>query len=179
MVQPARKVVPAPIARVPVRSPRPSPRPPSAARRRAAPIAPAPVVSLPPALPAVEKADLMVIAELGYHYLMSGGLELASELFASLELLGPEEPYFPLALALVSDRMGDKPRAHRAYERAARLAPKDPRPELNRAELYIEAGEYAGARQLLGRALEKARAARDVALATKAEGLLRHIERRK
>lgn len=119
----------------------------------------------------------MVIAELGYHYLMSGGLELANQIFSGLEILAPDEPYFPLALALVSDRLGDKPGAHRAYERAARLSPGDARPDLNRAELFIESGDRNSARTLLGRALEKARRAKDAALVAKAECLLRHIGR--
>lgn len=177
MVAPARKMAPAPLARVPIRSPRATPRAPSAARRREVAPRSVPVVNLPPALPALDHADLLVIAELGYHYLMSGGLDLAHEIFSSLEILAPQEPYFPLALALVADRMGDKSRAHRAYERAARLAPSDPRPDLNRAELFIEAGDRESARALLTRALEKARRARSAALAAKAEGLLRHLGR--
>ncbi len=136
---------------------------------------PVPVVGLPPAAPGISAADLMVIAELGYHYLMSGGLELAQEIFSGLSLLAPEEPYFPLALALTSDRLGNKAAAHRAYDRAARLSPKDPQPDLNRAELYIEEGDHASARTLLTNAAKKAKAAKDGPLLTKAECLLRHI----
>lgn len=181
MVAPARKMGPATLARVPVARPRPAPRSPSATRRREAHDRrmPVPIVSLPAALPAVTHADLMILAELGYHYLMCGGLQLAFEIFSSLEVLGPAEPYFPMALALTCDRMGDKAAAHRAYERAARLSPQDPRPELNRAELFIEAGDRTSARTLLASALKKARLAKDAALTAKAECLLGHLGRTK
>lgn len=126
-----------------------------------------------------EPEDLMAVAEIAWHYLMSGGLKLALTLYEGLTAVAPEEPYFALALGLVHDRMNDPRQAQDWYQRASRLDPGDGRPDINRAELYLEAGDRAKALQLMARGAEKARRRGDDVLATKAEALLAHLSQRR
>jgi Flp pilus assembly protein TadD len=117
----------------------------------------------------------MAIAEIGYHYLMNGALELASVVFEGLHAIAPDESYFALALGLVRDREGDKESAVALYARAASLDPRDPRPDVNRAELAIERGDRAVAKALLESARKKAVGVGDERLEVKAAALLRHL----
>lgn len=116
--------------------------------------------------------DLHALAEIGYHYLRSGGLKLSAVIFEGLTAIQPEGAFYWLALGLTRDHLGDKLEAKRAYERAAQLQPTDPRPELNLAELALEAGDRARAGALLRRAEAKAEAAGDQPLVRKARALL-------
>ncbi|MCK6551579.1 hypothetical protein L6R52_37450, partial [Myxococcota bacterium] len=120
-------------------------------------------------------ADLFAIAEIGYHYLMNGALDLASTVFEGLYAIAPDESYFALALGLVRDREGDKQGALACYGRAAALDPRDPRPDVNRAEIAIERGDLGEARRLLESARAKAVGVGDERLETKASALLRHL----
>lgn len=122
--------------------------------------------------------DLLAIAEIAWHYLMSGGLKLALTLYEGLAAVAPEEPYFALALGLTFDRLNDPAQADAAYRRASQLDPKDGRPDINRAELRLEAGDRAQAMKLLARGSAKANRAGDRALANKADALLEHLMRR-
>jgi Tfp pilus assembly protein PilF len=117
-------------------------------------------------------SDLWAIAEVGYHYLRSGGYRLAAVIFEGLAALQPDEPYHQLALGLAQDHLGEDAAARAAYEKALRLDPADPRPELNLAELSLAGGDHARARLLLARAHGKALARGDAALARKAAALL-------
>lgn len=116
--------------------------------------------------------ELYALAEVGYHYIRNGGLRLALVIFEGLTAIKPEEPYFWLALGLVTDYLGDKSRAHRCYKHAGKLDPADPRPDLNVAELHIERGDKKTAIAYLRRASQKARRAGDEALENKANALL-------
>ncbi|MFO0723741.1 MAG: hypothetical protein U1E65_08175 [Myxococcota bacterium] len=116
-------------------------------------------------------ADLYALAEIAYHYLFSGGHRIALTIFEGLAAIAPEEPYFALALGLSFDRLDKSAEARTAYARAIALDPKDPRPEINLAELELEAEELKSARARLGRAAEKARATGDSALLAKAQAL--------
>jgi len=123
------------------------------------------------------KADLTAVAEIAYHYLMSGGLRLALTLFEGLVAVAPNEPYHHLGLGLALDRLDDKAGAEARYRRAGKLDRRDPRPDINRAELHLEVGNRAEAKKLLVRGLAKAEAAHDPALIQKAGGMLRHLRR--
>ncbi len=123
--------------------------------------------------------DLEAVAEIGYHYLMSGGLRLALVLFEGLQAVSPGEPYFAMALGLTHDKLGNVVEARRWYERASELDPGDPRPDINRAEFLLEAGDLREAAELLGTAREKAMAHGDSELARKSGALLAHIGSRK
>lgn len=125
-----------------------------------------------------EPEDLMAIAEIAWHYLMSGGLRLALTLYEGLTAVAPDEPYFALALGLTFDRMNDPRQADAWYRKASQLDPKDGRPDINRAELCLEAGDKAKATKLLARGSAKAAAAGDLALARKADALLDHLMKR-
>jgi len=127
------------------------------------------------ALRGYQQKDLMAVAELGYHYLFSGGYALAQAIFEGLNAVDPRDAYYATALGLVHDRLGDVEEAEVWYRRAAALDPTDPRPEVNRAELRILRRDFAKARELLIRGANKAKAARDQALETKARALLSHI----
>jgi tetratricopeptide (TPR) repeat protein len=117
-------------------------------------------------------SDLWAIAEVGYHYLRSGGYRLAAVIFEGLAALQPDEPYHQLALGLAQDHLGEEAAARAAYEKALRLDPADPRPELNLAELSLAGGDHVRAQVLLGRARAKALARGDTVLARKATALL-------
>lgn len=125
-----------------------------------------------------EPEDLLAIAEIAWHYLMSGGLKLALTLYEGLTAVAPEEPYFALALGLTFDRMNEAKQADTWYRTAGRLDPKDGRPDINRAELCLEAGDRARAMKLLARGASKANVAGDLALARKADALLEHLMQR-
>lgn len=117
-------------------------------------------------------ADLFAIAEIGRHYLESGGYRLAAVIFEGLEALDPDQHYFVMALGLAKDRLGDKQAAMECYRRAQKLDPNDARADLNLAELLIEAGGKKEAVQLILRAEKKAAAADETALEKKAGALL-------
>lgn len=124
-----------------------------------------------------EGDDLMAVAEIGYHYLMSGGLKLALALFDGLAAVAPNEPYFALALGLTHDRLDDTEAALRWYRRAGELDSGDGRPDVNRAELHVEAGDVRSARRLLARGAKKATVRGDQDVARKARAILAHLER--
>lgn len=117
--------------------------------------------------------ELGAIAEVGYYYLRSGGYRLAEVIFDGLAAISPSEAYYQLALGLTRDHLGDKAAAAAAYGRASALAPHDPRPDINQAELLLESGNKAEARRLLEKALTKAIAVDDEGLTNKSRGLLR------
>jgi Tfp pilus assembly protein PilF len=119
--------------------------------------------------------DLFAIAEVGYHYLFSGGVKLAFVLFDGLAAIAPGEAYFALALGLTYDRMNDRANALSCYRRASELDPGDGRPDINVAELHLEAGDLDRARRYLARGTAKARARGDDALAVKGCALLEHL----
>jgi len=118
----------------------------------------------------------MAVAEIGYQYLMSGGLELAATLFEGLVQAAPSEPYYLLALGLTRDHQGDTAEADRCYARAGELDRSDGRPDVNRAELCLEQRRPDRARALLASGLKKAVARRDEPLVRKARALLVRIE---
>ena len=124
-----------------------------------------------------DREDLFAVAEIGYHYLMNGGVKLAITLFEGLTAVAPREPYFALALGLSFDHQGDKADAMRWYDKAAALDPFDPRPDLNRAELLVEAREFHAAKDLLKRAAAKAQKKGDMPLHRKATAILAHVSR--
>jgi predicted Zn-dependent protease len=123
------------------------------------------------------RQDLYAIAEVGYHYLFSGGVDVARALFDGLVAIAPEEAYFALALGLTADHQGSPEEAERWYARASQLDPHDGRADVNRAELYLERGDFPNARTLLARGAKKARIRQDVALERKATALIAHIDR--
>jgi hypothetical protein len=122
------------------------------------------------------RAEQMALAEVGYHYLMSGGTRLALVIFEGLVAIAPDEAYFHLALGLAYDHADRVREADAAWTTAARLAPRDARPDLNRAELAVLARDAGRARQLLTSGLAKARAAGDLDLETRARALLARVD---
>lgn len=116
--------------------------------------------------------DLFSIAEVGYHYLMNGASGLALVIFEGLAAVAPSEAYFVLGAGLAHDLEGDPASAARCYETASALDPTDPRPDINRAELAIAAGDVRAARRLLSRGADKARRSGEAELARKASALL-------
>jgi Flp pilus assembly protein TadD len=132
----------------------------------------------PPAASPYEHGDLLAVAELARHYLFSGDLPLALVLFEGLTTIAPEEPYFALGLALTYDQMSRTKEAVAEYQRAEKLDPSDARPAINRAELQLEIGDRALARELLTRAVQKAKRTRDGDLERKASVLLARIEKK-
>ncbi|MBK6688877.1 MAG: hypothetical protein IPG45_30690 [Deltaproteobacteria bacterium] len=124
------------------------------------------------------KTDLMAIAEIGYHYLLSGGTQLALTIFEGLCAVAPNEAYFALALGLTHDHLGDDRLALEWYRRAGALDPSDPRPDVNAAELYLARRDFASGVKLLERAVTKARHLGDEAIEKKASALITHIRRR-
>lgn len=124
-----------------------------------------------------QRQDLYAVAEVAYHYLLSGGHEIARALLEGLTAVAPGEAYFALAMGLVSDHQGDPAAADRWYRRAGELDPTDGRPDVNRAELRLEARDTTAARRLLAAGARKAERRNDAGLARKARALLDHIER--
>jgi len=118
-----------------------------------------------------EEADLMAIAEVGYHYLRSGGFKLAQVIFEGLTAVNPQEPYYWLALGLSEDRVGHPQQARAAYENVIALDPRDATPELNLAELDVGEGRRKSARRRLAIARKKAARAGQTALANKADAM--------
>ncbi|MBK6685809.1 MAG: hypothetical protein IPG45_15160 [Deltaproteobacteria bacterium] len=118
------------------------------------------------------REDLQAVAEIGYHYLHNGGVRFARLLFEGLVAVSPDEPYFALALGLAADHAGDKGMARREYQRASDLDPSDPRPEVNLAELDLEAGRFDAARRHLVTASDRLALRLDPALALKTRALL-------
>lgn len=123
------------------------------------------------------RADLMAVAEIGYHYLFGGAPQIAHVVFDGLVAIDPDEAYFTLALGLTLDHLGDVRAAERCYTRAAKLDPSDGRPDVNRAELRIEQRDFEGATRLLRSGLRKAVAAHDERLAAKARAVIEHVGR--
>lgn len=123
------------------------------------------------------REDLLAIGEIAYHYLMSGGVRLSLALFEGLNAVAPDEPYFAMGIALCHDHLGAPKESLRWYGRASELDPGDGRPEINAAELYIEARDMQRARQHLIRGCNKARSRGDEALERKSIALLRHLDR--
>lgn len=128
--------------------------------------------------PKYQRQDLYAVAEIAYHYLFSGGEEVAYSLLAGLVEAAPKEAYFALALGLAEDKRERPAEAERWYAKAAELDPLEPRADINRAELRIDKKDFNNARALLMRGLKKARARRDVALENKASALLDNLNRR-
>lgn len=170
MVQVARSPARARAPRPPMPGPtRPSPM---AKPRAHAPLA---VISLPAAVPAprdYRREDLRRIAEIGFHYTLSGGLELGAALFEGLVAIAPDEPLFCIGLGLTYWKQGELERAQAAYARAASLDPAAPLPELSLAELSLERGRRAEARAHLASAVQKANRAKEAALLAKAKAML-------
>lgn len=125
------------------------------------------------------REELLALAEIGYHYLFSGGHRIALTIFEGLSVIAPAEPYFALALGLCYDRLDRLLDARRAYGRACELAPHDPRPEINLAELEIEQNELLSATRRLARAVQLAKRSGEAALGAKAATLLARIAPRK
>ncbi len=121
--------------------------------------------------------DLFAIAEIGYHYLFSGGLTLALTIFEGLNAVAPDEAYFALALGLTHDHLDQRAEANKWYKLAAELDPTDGRADVNRAELFLQAGDKVSAKKLLSRGAQKARNRGDQPLARKAMALINHLER--
>ncbi len=119
-----------------------------------------------------EEEDLFALAEVGYHYIRNGGYKLAEVIFQGLTEIAPSEVYFALALGLTQDYLGKKEGARLHYGRALKLDPRDPRPELNLAELDLEAGNKSRAIERLRRAERKATRSGQDALQRKAQALL-------
>ncbi len=134
------------------------------------------VVSASPArslaeLRGYQRADLLALAEVGYHYLMGGATELARIIFEGLAAIQPKESYFALGCGLAYDHEGNVEEAMRCYRTASKLDPRDARPDINRAELFIAARDRKSAFRLLQRALAKAKNAGDMDLFRKAQAL--------
>lgn len=119
-----------------------------------------------------EAADLMAIAEIGYHYLRSGGAKLAKVIFEGLTAIQPEEGYFWLALGLAHDHLDDLVAARAAYQKAGEVDPRDPVADLNLAELELAAGRRPAARRLVERGRQKAARTGQEALCRKADAML-------
>lgn len=169
--QQQRTARPRALVAVPARRPSPSKQVPAAAPEQNLSRA----VAQP--LRAYRREDLMAVAEIGYHYLFSGGYQLALTLFEGLHAVDPAHPYFASALGLTHDHLGNPEEAERWYRKAAELDPTDGRPDVNRAELRIARQDLRKARELLIRGVNKARARRDQPLERKARALLKHLER--
>ena len=120
--------------------------------------------------------DLYVIAQMATQYLHNGALRLAVILFEGLVAARPEEIYFRLALGLTYERLGHSARAGRMYLDARRLAPADPRPDINLGQLALIHGEDEVARRMLASAQRKAAAAGECTLAERLEARLDLLE---
>lgn len=170
-----------------IRAPRPRPLarpvPPPAAPSAPAAIAPKAIVAriekTPPMIESRESesraykdADLEAIAEMGYHYLFSGGHRLAAAIFDGLAAIRPNVAYYFLGRGLAADHLGDRERALSCYGRAAELDPSDGRADINLAELELEAGRRDRAIDLLKRGHNKSKRRGDQALEKKAHALL-------
>ena len=117
--------------------------------------------------------QLYAVAELGYHYLRSGGYRLAEVLFRGLVVLDGSKGYFWLALGLTCDRLGDSQEAERCYIEAAHRSPEDCTPLVNLAELALERRDHRRASNLLIRARPKAERSLDTRMIAKIDALIR------
>lgn len=124
---------------------------------------------------AYQASDLMTVAELAYHYLRNGAGDHARTLLEGLTSVSPAESYFALALALTHDHLGALESAFYWLQKAAKLDPRNPRADINRAELHLREGRPDQAMMWLRRGLRKAQATGETALATKATALLNHL----
>jgi tetratricopeptide (TPR) repeat protein len=122
--------------------------------------------------PEYSKDEIYAVAEMGYHYLRCGGFKLAYVLFEALAAIDGRDAYFALALGLSAEKLGDRERAIEHYQRACKLDPRDPRPEVNLAEVLLETGDKPRALTLLQSAAKKASLRHDAALENKATAML-------
>ena len=107
----------------------------------------------PPRVPAVvQRTELDSIAEIAYDYAVRGAYEVARTLYAGLATLEPEDAHHRLGLGYVLDKLDRTREAEEQYMVAARLAPNDPTPLVNRAELRLSRGRGADASILLQKA---------------------------
>ena len=123
------------------------------------------------------KRDLQTIAKVAHHYLFTGAHEVALAIYDGLAALDPAEAHYALGLGLAHDRMRNAGAAHEWYQRAETLNRCDGRPDVNRAELFLQDGELKNARQLLASGQRKAAAVGDTDLEQKAAAILAHIDR--
>ena len=124
-----------------------------------------------------QERDLAAVAQIAHHYLLNGAPELAKVLLEGLTEASPKVAHFHLLLGLALDHLGERTAAILSYRTAMSLDPSDPRAALNLAELSIDADRLPEARRLLQQAAERATTKSDQALARKAHGLLRHLDR--
>lgn len=103
----------------------------------------------------LDQSELDCIAELAFEYVTSGADEVARVLYAGLVALEPRQPHHRLGLGLALDHLGHAEAAERQYSVAAELAPSDPTPLVNLAELAIQRQDTRKARSLLERALDR------------------------
>ncbi len=122
--------------------------------------------------------DLLAIAQVAQDYLLNGAPKIAHALFNGLTAVSPRTPYFWLGLGLALDSLGDKHGALDAYREADRLDPTDGRPDINRAEIYLEFDDVPNALRLLELGWAKAKRRGDEALSIKASALIDHLRRR-
>lgn len=102
--------------------------------------------------PKATPAELREAAEL----LLDGAPAEARELAREAERRGPEDVETQLLLARLCDIERMDRCVSSSLERAARVAPKDARPDLLKAELQEKDGDMSGAAESMGRAYGKA-----------------------
>ncbi len=122
-----------------------------------------------------EERDLRALAQMGYHYFRSGGLELAAAVFDGLLAIQPNEPYYHLAFGLTQDRLGHPKVAEYHYEQARTLDPTSGRASINLAELALEQKRFKRARGLLREARKRCQAHGEYELTKKIDALLEHL----
>lgn len=119
----------------------------------------------------LEVSEAAALAELAFNLHQNGRNRLARAIFEGLTLLQPENAYAHLGAGLMNDFLGAQVEAETFYDRARRLAPGDARPDLNQAELRIQAKDRGTAAKLVALARTKARRAAHGALLRKAEAM--------
>lgn len=116
------------------------------------------------------KEDLDAIAEIGLHYLRSGGYREAETIFEGLTAVSPSESRYHLGLGLARDHNGNVSGARQAYEAAESVDPEDDYAAVNLAELDLADGNRHGALSRLSEVLKRNRA--PARLLRKAQALL-------
>lgn len=101
----------------------------------------------------LERTELDAVAQVAFEYVRSGADEVARVLYAGLVALEPEVAHHRLGLGLALDHLGRTEEAARSFASAARLAPRDPVPLVNLAELALEREDFRRGRHYLERAL--------------------------